>query len=147
MENTNTNKTTIKQYLWHYAKIFLKKLIKFVALNLYRVLLIVTGYAFHMISVVAEFGLRIVNFVARDVGMNFNNLLKEPEGESNYNSDFDQKFTKTDIEQIAGSINPDAKIKEIEEHLGVSYRQARKIQQAAKNPLSVNHYQIMDKTA
>ena len=143
MEKTKTN---LKAILWHYFKRFLK----WTALNLYRASLVILGYTFHIVSVLAELGLRITAFVARDVDIHFSGILKEPERDSllpEANQNFEPAFTKNDIEQIASSINPDAKIKEIEEGLGVSYRQARKIQQAAKNSIPVNHYRLVDRTA
>ncbi len=144
MDKTKTN---LKAILWHYTK----RVIKFFALNGYRAFLIIIGYFFHIVSVLAELCLRITAFLAKDVQVYFTGILKDPERDNflpeESSQNFEPTFTKKDIEQIASSINPDAKIKEIEEGLGVSYRQARKIQQAARNTIPVHHYKLLDKAA
>jgi len=145
MENTKTN---IKSILWHYTT----RIIKFFALNGYRAFLIILGYFFHIVSILAEVCLRITAFLAKDVQVYFTGILKDPERDNflpkgQEQIAFEPAFSKTQIEQIASSINPDAKIKDIEEDLGVSYRQARKIQQAAKNTIPVNHYRLVDRPA
>lgn len=123
---------------------YLKRSIKFIALNAFRASLIILGYAFHLIGVLAEWGLLITAFVAQHVNVYFPDvIIKNDESEP----DFEQKFTQHQISELAESIKPDAKIKDIEDQLGISYRQARKIKQAAKAPLSIRNYTFQDNPA
>lgn len=55
--------------------------------------------------------------------------------------EFTQKFTEKEIEAMASAPKvADMTLEEIQDHFGVSYRQARKIKKAATGSLPVFHY-------
>jgi len=55
--------------------------------------------------------------------------------------EFEKKFTEEEIEDMAEKFSAKkVTIKEIQEKLGVSYRQARKVQQAVEEALPIHHF-------
>lgn len=136
-------KTNIKAFLFAKIMGFLWATIKFLALNLFRVFLVLTGYVFYAINGLSEWGIKITAFVGRHYQVNFNGVVLENiQSEPDYDEQFKEKFTKDDINELANMVNPDSTIKEIEGGLGVSYRQARKIKQMAKHSPSVNNFTV-----
>lgn len=74
------------------------------------------------------------------VSMGIFKLATEDENELKQ-AGFEQKFTEDDIDAMAQELGgKKVTIKEIQDMLGVSYRQARKVQIAAEKSLPVTHY-------
>lgn len=142
-------KINIKAFLWLKAKAFTWALIKFVSLNLFRLSLVIIGYAFHIVHVLSEWGIKLTAFIGRSYGVTFNNIVLHDIVASDQIEDdqFQQKFTKDDISGLAGEVDPDATIKDIERDLGISYRQARKIKMAAKNSPTIRNFTVAQLSA
>lgn len=151
----NNIKSNIKTFLWAKTKAFLWAFTKFLALNLFRAFLLIVGYAFHIVHVLSEWGIKITAFIGHHYGLRFKNVIIEDiisqetyeAQQEESQAQFQQKFSRDDIQELAVDINPDATIKEIEHDLGVSYRQARKIKQAAKNSPIVRNFTVAQLSA
>ena len=107
-------------------------------LAIFRTLLVIACYLLEAIMTLSEFLLKCFALVGKPLGVKIKFLEDENPGFEEIN--FTEKYTKDDIDQLAQKISPDATIKDIEGELGLSYRQARKVKEAAKSPLQIQHY-------
>ena len=111
-------------------------ILKKIGMALLRAALVILAYALMGAGKILEYLLMGLAWVGKFVEVDLIEAGSEPEG----GQDFSEKFTQGEIEDLAKSVEAGETIQGIEARLGVSYRQARKIHKAAKNPVTINHY-------
>jgi len=120
----------------------IKRFAKWLAILLLRTSIVLFAYLLFALIRVAETTLLATAWVGRYFDVRINTGIEEEQ-----EMDFSQKFTEDEIDKLAKTVKETETIQEIEARLKVSYRQARKIKEASKNPLSIRHYSWEDKIA
>lgn len=115
----------------------IKPILKWIALTLLRASIVVLGYLLYVTIQTCEIAMLALAWVGQFVGVQVTYLLHSKEALNT-----DPKFTVEQIDGMAGSIKESETINEVADRLNVSYRQARKIKEASKNPLQINSYAV-----
>lgn len=111
----------------------------FILKNLLRLTLVISVYLFRMLAWISD----MLSDLAFS-GCVYLGVFKETEdGDAPNAPTFDPKFSEDEIEAMVQEVQgKNLTIKEVQELLGVSYRQARKVQKAVENSLPVRHFSL-----
>lgn len=122
------------------TKTKINRFLGWVLLTLFRTIILISGYFFEAMMYLCEFLLFLIHRVGKPLGIRVRFFDEGEEAEEKEQPTFEPKFTGEDIDAMVKQVHPQSTIKEIEGQLGVSYRQARKIKEAAKSPIAIQHY-------
>jgi hypothetical protein len=119
----------------------INRFIKWIVLRIVQTLIVVLGYLLYTVIQISQFALYLVAYIGRYVGITIHGFEEVQE------TDYTQKFSKDEIDELSETVKAGETIQEIQDRLSVSYRQARKIKQAAKDSPVIRHYSWADKVA
>lgn len=118
-----------------------KQIVRWIALTLLRAAIVILGYLLYALVRTAELALLGLSWVGGFVQVDI------AYGTSPESLDMTKRFEDDEISAMADKVLEGETIKEIEQREKISYRQARKIQEAAKNSPTINHVYWSDKIA
>ena len=121
------------------TKTKVNRFLSWVGLTLLRLTILILGYTVEAAMYLFQFLLWMLFKIGKPLGITVKYFEEEEAEEA---PTFEKKFSQEDIESLAKSVTPKSTIKEIEDQLGISYRQARKVKEAGANPLAIRNYRF-----